>query len=139
MINLEEIEGLYPQEKDLISIIRNFDFLRVNYGYSLNEICYGGREKPSLVYKNYVNNIRVHIIGGESSYSVQIQRRKIIAFKTKNWVFDISDYYKYFDCGLIKGRNYTLKTQTDFIQKHLMLVIKGEMWIDDLIKKKTNK
>ncbi|MDD2192472.1 MAG: hypothetical protein PHO12_08025 [Bacteroidales bacterium] len=136
---MEEEEGLYPIERELISIIRNFDFLRIHYGYSLNEISYGSRENPSLVYMNYVNKMRVHIIGRESGYSVQIQRRKIIAFKREDWVFDISDYYKYFDCGLIKGRNYTLKTQADFIQKHLMPVIKGEMWIDDLIKKKTNK
>jgi hypothetical protein len=51
-------------------------------------------------------------------------------------VINIQDYYKHFDSSLINGKQYPLEVQANFIKEHLMPVIKGEVWIDELIKSK---
>lgn len=135
IIRLEDVEGLYPHERALINIIRNFDFLRI-YSYHIDEIAYGGRENPSLVFLNYSTKMKIHIIGSESQdYSVQIQRKKFFAIKREELVFDIKDFYQYFNCELTNNINYSLKIQADFVQKFLLPVIKNEVWINDLINK----
>ena len=84
---------------------------------------------------NYKNKIQVHIIGNESyEYLIQIQRKSYSIFKRNSSIFEISDYYCFFDCSLLKGKNYTLKSQSDFIQKFLIPIINGDIWIDELIK-----
>ncbi len=129
-----EIEELNYQERGLIDILRTFIFLRQE-NYHEKEITIGGRGNPSIVYYNYVNNRILRIIGDEKqSWSIIIERKKIFSLSKKSYVFDISDYYKYFDCSLIKGRNYSLKSQADFIRQHLMPIVRGKIWIDELVK-----
>jgi hypothetical protein len=131
-----KIEELNYQENGLIEILRAFVFLRQE-SYHGKEITIGGRSNPSIVYQSYIKNRILHVIGNESqSWSIIIQRKKTFSLHKNSHVFDISDYYKYFNCSLIKGRNYSLKSQADFIKQHLMPIIRGEMWIDELIKKK---
>lgn len=130
-------EGLNFQERGLIEILRAFNFLFDNY-YHGKEFFLGGRGNPSIVFYNWHIKQTISVVGDESqSWSIIIQRRSFFTFKKKSVVFDISDYYNTFDGSMIKGKNYTLKSQAEFIQKNLMPVIKGEMWVDELIKQKT--
>ncbi len=130
------IRELDYQEFGLIEIIRNFKFLRQE-NYNEREITIGGRSNPSIIYSNLRANRIVKVLGDESqSWTIVIQRRKLFDFKKDDSFFDISDYYKTFGGSMVKGKNYTLKSQVDFIQQYLMPVIKGEMWIDELIKQK---
>jgi len=96
----------------------------------------------STVLSNYslrVNRI-VKVLGDESqSWTIVIQRRKLFDFKKADSFFDISDYYNTFGGSMVKDKNYTLKSQVDFIQQHLMPVIKGKVWIDELIKQNKQK
>jgi len=59
------------------------------------------------VYKNKNTKIRIWIIGSETDYNVVVSRQRFWAFKKRDYVFDVSDYYKYYFCGMIKGKNYT--------------------------------
>jgi len=128
-----EIENLDFQEKGLIEILRAFKFLRQE-NYHEKEISIGGRSNPSIIYTNWSKNRIFKVLGDESqSWTIVIQRKKLFGFKQSDFLFDISDYYTVFGSGMVKGRNYTLKSQVDFIQQHLMPIIKGEIWIDKLI------
>jgi hypothetical protein len=129
-----EIGDLNYNETGLIEILRAFSFLRQE-NYNEVKVSLGGRGNPSVVYHNRIKDIAVKIIGDESqSWAVVIQRKKMFAFGKDAAAFDISDYYKLFGSGMIQGRDYTLKSQADFIQKHLMAVIRGEKWIDEIAK-----
>jgi hypothetical protein len=131
-----EIEDLSNKEKAIIEILRVFKFLK-EFDYHEKELTMGGRESPSIVFHNWNANRLIRVIGDESSsWSIVIQRKKIFTVKMKDSFFDISDYYSYFNCAMIKGRNYTLDAQAEFIKNHIMPVIKGEKWIDELIKQK---
>ena len=129
-------EELNSNEKALIEIVRTFSFLKT-LGFHEKELLMGSRENPSVVYHNWIANRLVRLIGNESStWSIIIQRKKAISFNNESILFEISDYYSFFNCSLIKGRNYTLKTQAEFIKQYLMPVLKGEIWIDELIKQR---
>ena len=129
-----ETTELNYQERGLIEIIRAFKFLRQE-SYHEKEISIGGRSNPSIIYYSSKANRAIKILGSESqSWVIVIQRRKFFDFKKTDSFFDISDYYSTFGSSMMKGKNYTLKSQVDFIQQHLMPVIKGECWIDKLIK-----
>lgn len=129
-----EVERLDFQEKGLIEILRAFKFLRQE-NYHENEISIGGRGYPSIIYSNWSKNRILKVLGDESeSWTIVIQRKKLFGFKQSDFFFDISDYYNAFGSGMVKGRNYTLKSKVDFIQQHLMPIMKGEIWIDKLIK-----
>jgi hypothetical protein len=131
-----KVEELNFQESGLIEILRAFVFLRQE-GYHEKEITIGGRSNPSIIYHSYIKNRTLHVIGDESqSWTIIIQRKKTFSLHKYSYVFDISNYYEHFNCGLIKGRNYSLKSQADFIQQHLMPVIRGHKWIDEIIKQK---
>ena len=119
------------KEQCLIEIFRAFLFLEKE-GYEIFNITYGGRELPSIIYKNKKTKIQVWIIGSEIDHHIVISRQKLLAFKKESYVFDISDYYKYFFCGMIKARHYTLFQQAKFIQTYLMKIIKGDLWITQL-------
>jgi len=125
---------LNEREKALIEIFRNFEFVK-DYGYREYNFLYFVRAHPSMSFRNKKLNQILHIIGSDygstgNDYSIIIEKRSVFSNKRIN----ISDYYKYFNCSLTKGRNYSLKSQVDFIKQHLMPVIKGEVWIDELIK-----
>jgi len=131
-----DIEELNGDEKAVIEIIRAFKFLRQE-NYDVKELNIGRRSNPSIIYSNLRANRIVKVLGDESqSWTIVIQRRKLFDFKRDDSFFDISDYYKTFGGSMAKDKNYTLKSQVDFIQQHLMPVIKGEVWIDELIKQK---
>lgn len=131
-----DINELTGDETALIEIIRAFKFLRKEH-YSEKEIRIGRRSNPSILYYNLRANRIVKVLGDESeSWTIVIQKRRFFDFKKADSFFDISDYYNVFGRGMVKGRSYTLKSQVDFIQQHLMPIIKGEIWIDKLIKQR---
>ena len=128
-----EIESLDFQEKGLIEILRAFKFLRQE-NYHEKEIAVDGRSNPSIVYYNWSKNRIIKILGDESqSWTIVIQRKKFFDIKKADSFFDISDYYKTFGGSMIKGKNYSLKSQVEFIQQYLMPIVRGEIWIDELI------
>jgi len=128
------MDDLDYQEAGLIEILRAFKFLRQKR-YQEKGLSMGGRSNPSVVYYNLAANRIVKIIGDESqSWTILIHRKKLFDFKRDDSFFDISDYYNILGSTMLKGKNYTLKSQADFIQQHLMPVIKGEKWIDQLLK-----
>lgn len=130
-MKIEEIEGLYPKERELLKILRCFEFLKTE-NYCPNQISYCGRDYPSLIYLNNINKIRLHIIAVDSYYTIQIQRYKPFALKKESYVFDIRDYYSSFGSTMLKGKNYSLKSQADFIQQYLMPVLRGEKWVNEI-------
>jgi hypothetical protein len=140
-----KISDLNRNELAFIEIIRSFDFLLRNH-YRIKKVSLNTIEFPTVVFdaSQRYNRI-VYFHGGlEGKFSVTIQRTRwydsfvfISNKKDKtSWIFDISDYYEHFDSGMTLGENYSLKLQAIFIQKNLMPIIEGEMWIDELLKKK---
>jgi len=129
------MEELNDDERSVIEIIRSFNFLR-KYGYREKELSIDHREYPTIIYVNAILKRKVIILGRESSWSIIIERNRPFALKTKSYAIDISDYYNTFGSSMLKGKNYTLKSQAEFIQQHLMPLIKGEIWIDELIKQR---
>ena len=134
-------------EYEWIRIIRNFDFLR-SLHYDITEMSWCSTEYPLVILDGKIRyRRRVHINGGliypekDAEYSIAIERfvwNPFISFKKSNfrsWIFNINECYDYFDCGLVSGQSYPIEVQADFIKKYLMPVIKGEMWIDELVKK----
>lgn len=127
---------LNEREKYLLEILRFFEFVK-EYRYREYKFLYYINAYPSVHFKNYQLNQVLSIIGSdygstENGYSIIIEKLSFFSYK----VLSISDYYETFGSGMIKGRNYTLKSQAEFVQQHLMPVIKGEMWIDELIKQR---
>ncbi|MGG7035116.1 MAG: hypothetical protein ACI7YS_07980 [Flavobacterium sp.] len=128
-----EVNELNYKERGLIEILRTFSFLHQE-NYTEKEVSLGGRDNPSVIYHNWIKDIVVKIIGDESqSWTVVIQRKKLFVFGKDTVAFDISDYYELLGSGMVQGRNYTLKSQADFIQTYLMPVIRGEKWIDEIV------
>ncbi len=132
-------EELNSAELGFIEIIRAFSFL-FKEGYHGNQFSLGGRE-PGIIFENWVANRIVHVYWSENGFlDVSIKRKKIFA-KPNSIEFSIRDCYKYFNCDHIRhsppiGSLNILKINADFIQQHLMPVIKGEMWIDELLKQR---
>ncbi len=124
------------KEKEMIEILRSFAFL-INYGYKENTFKFFMRSNPSVFFVNRKLHQTVKIIGSDygsltPDYSIIIERKKLFSYK----VFSIDNYFEYFNCSLIKERNYSLQAYAQFIKEWLMPVIKGEMWIDELVSKR---
>ena len=126
------VNELNYKEQALIEILRSFNFL-YDLGYHESELTYAGRGNPSLVYENNSINRKVLVIGDETEvWTILIQRKNLFASKEQT-VFDISDYFKEFNSGMIKGKSYTFNSLTDFIKTNLIPVINGSKWITDII------
>jgi hypothetical protein len=123
------------REKSLIEILRNFGFIK-EYGYKEYKFLYYVNAYPSVYFKNYQLNQILSIIGSDfgsngNEYSIIIERRSIFSYK----VIDVSDYYGTFGTTMIKGKNYSLKSQAEFVQMNLIPILKGKIWVDELKRK----
>ena len=133
------IEDLNNAEIGFIEIIRVFGFL-FKEGYHGKRFSIGGRE-PGVCFENWVANREVIVFWSEDGYlDVWIKRKKMFA-NPKLVEFSIRDYFKHYNCESIMtshsfGTFNILKQYAGFIQQNIMPVIKGEMWIDELIKVK---
>jgi len=133
-MNIDEINS---GEIGFIQIIRAFGFLLEN-GYSGKEFSIGGRE-PYVCFKSWVAKREIIVCWSEGGYLDVCIRRKKIFGTLKSTIFSIRDYYKYFNCENLKthppvGAFNILKANADIVQQYLMPIIKGEMWIDELLK-----
>lgn len=132
-----QIEELNNAESCFIETIRAFGFL-FNEGYHGKRFSIGGRE-PGITLENHVINRTIHIYWLEEGLlNVKIKREKLFGNMSSK-EFSIRDYYGHFNCEHIRlnpplGRYNIMKKNADFIQQHLMKVIRGELWIDELIK-----
>lgn len=121
---------LYESEQCLVDILRNFEFLR-RYGYREYELSYFVRAYPTIRFKNSKIKQIISIIGSDLGgtdvpYNISIERRKLFSSKA----FAIEDCYNLFGSSMMKGKNYSLKSQAEFMQQYLLPIIKGEVWLD---------
>lgn len=121
------------REKSLIEILRYFEYLK-EYGYKEHGFLYFINAYPSVFFKNHHLNQTVRIIGSdfgstEKKYSIIIERRRIFSFK----VINVSDYYAHFGDAMIQGKDYSLKTEAEFMKRNFIPVLQGERWIDQFI------
>ncbi len=126
---------LSEREINFILLLRNFDFLRsVNYypkGFNL----YG--KETYIEYENSKINQIVYIEWAPRNY-IEIKIAKKSLFKGSE--FELKNIYKNFDVNALESPPMyvdmpdVIEYNAKFIQQHLMPVIKGETWIDELIK-----
>lgn len=133
-----EIE-ITDTEQTLILLLRSFDFLR-REEYVVNELSLYG-PYSSLCYKKQWSSLRVCIEWApENNLKIVIKKRRLLfdkefslhkAFRiiNKNYVSEYEHPPIYIT--MEKVINY----HSEFIQQHLMPVIRGQMWIDELGKK----
>lgn len=127
-------------ERNLIIILHAFDFLRYE-GYDIKDLHLYGRDHY-LYYQKKWSNLRVYLEwAGENDLEVVI---------SKGWLFFKKEFSLHKAFRMINGSTVekcenpaiyvtmqdVAKYQSEFIQQHLMPVICGEMWIDELLKKK---
>ena len=135
-----EYNELYQHEEFVIQTLRAFKFLR-EYDYDISRMSYylSGRSYPTICFNNKKLKRSVCVLGDENKWCVVIERDYFFSFKMKKFGYDLIDLYRYFNYKppmFYGGIAYNhMKIQADFIQQHLIPVIKGEVWVDELIKK----
>ena len=134
------MDEVNSEETDFLEINRTFNFM-FEEGYHGQAYSIGGRE-PGITLQNGVKNRIVNIFWSESGFlDVTISRKKILALRKQDTFFSIRDFYKYFNSEYLLfntpiGTSNQLKQIAEFIERHLMPVIRGEIWIDELIKER---
>lgn len=130
---------LTEKEIHFLLLLRNFDFLRSN-GYSPKEFALYGRE----TFLNYENNrIKQNLYiewAPRNDLGIKIFKKSLFG----GGEFELKDVFKYFDKdSAIKesppmyiDMPEVIELNAKFIQQHLMPIIKGEIWIDELIKQR---
>ena len=114
------------QLTELMKILDNFYFL-IHENYGIKETTIGLRAYPSVVFKNYQTGIEVHIIRADlgcecDDYNVYIMKSKW--FSTKFIGINEQMGYSHSICG----DKLFLCLCSEYIQQHLMPVIRGEQW-----------
>lgn len=130
---------LTDKEIHFFLLLRNFDFLRSN-GYSPKEFDLYGRE----TFLNYENNSikqNLYIEWAPRNYlGIKIFKKSLFG----GGEFELKDIFKYFDKdSAIKepppmyiDMPEVIELNAKFIQQHFMPIIRGEVWIDELIKQR---
>ncbi len=132
---------LYLTEKEthFLLLLRGFDFLRSN-GYSSKEFALYGRD----TFLNYENNKIKQNLYIEWAPKNHLRIKTIKKSLLGGGEIELKEIYKYYDKErdtkesplIYIDMTEVIEFNTKFIQLHLMPVIKGEMWIDELIKRK---
>ncbi len=130
---------LTETETTFILLLRNFDFFRYN-GYQTKEFSLCGRY-TFLVYENEKIKQKIYFEWAPINY-LKIKLIRISLLKVRE--SEINNLYSCFDFSnrflehppVYITMEYMIKYNAIFIQTHLMPVIRGEMWIDELIKQK---
>lgn len=130
---------LSEKEIHFMLLLRNFDFLRSN-DYSPSEFALYGRD-TFLRYENSKIRQALYIEWAPKNY-LKIMLIKKSLFRGGE--FELKNLYKYFDKNSKSKESppiyidmpEIIEYNVKFIQQHLMPVIKGEMWIDELIKQR---
>ena len=136
-----EIE-ITDTEQALIVLLRSFDFLRYE-GYDVSELRLYG-PYSCLCYKKRWSNLQVYIEWAPMNSLRTVIRKKRLLFDKEfslNKAFRIINKYyvsEYENPPIYITMQKVINYHAEFIQQHLMPVIRGEMWIDDLDKNKKN-
>lgn len=116
-------------EEFFIEVYRNFSFLR-QCNYEGIEFSSEGREMW-VSFFNPQNRIKITIVMEEPFVlNVYFERKKIFNFSR----FELRNYYDQLGAKYLE-KNNIVKTVALFIRQNLMPIIRGEKWIDDMIKK----
>lgn len=111
------------QLENIMSIFDCFYFL-IYENYNIESVTLGLRSYPSVIFKNSQTNIRVVVCGSDlgcdgNNYEVYITKN---SFFRRN-VISVSE-----KMGTIK-EGKTIQTYSEYIQQHLMPVVRGEKWV----------
>jgi len=136
-----EIE-INDTEQTLILLLRSFYFLRYE-GYDVSELRLYG-PYSCLCYKKRWSNLQVYIEWAPMNSLRTVIRKKRLLFDKEfslNKAFRIINKYyvsEYENPPIYITMQKVINYHAEFIQQHLMPVIRGEMWIDELDKNKKN-
>jgi hypothetical protein len=129
---------LTGQEYFFIKVIRQFAFLRKN-GYETTSFTVYGKE-TGIVFENLSINRKIVISWLDTNYlHMSIERKKVITFNRKSVYFEVSELYEKFGNKELNSQineeniDKLVKDNSSFIKKNLFPIIKGEMWIDELL------
>ena len=124
-------------EKFFIDVCRKFNFL-LKLNYTGQDFCLNGREYWVTFENSLIKRKVIIILEEPLQFNVYFEREKWFAFNLQSVKFSIIDTYSTFNCEYLNNiESYKMiERNAEFIQQHLMPVIKGEIWIDELIKKK---
>jgi hypothetical protein len=99
----------------------------------IEKVIFDHKSAPSLIYYDWHSKLYFYILGSETyQYYVKIIKKACI--NRRKYSIDIRDYYRFFSQDMNSSGQSSLFEQSQFIQKYLMPVVKGEMWIDELLK-----
>lgn len=129
---------LNENEEFFLYLLRSFDFLRYN-GYLIKEFAPYGIIHY-LRYENRKIKRRVYIEWESSSHmSIKISKMSLLGGSE----FELTDIYQYFDRKRVfldsSLDDYTpdiIELKVKYIKHYLMPIIKGEIWINELINKR---
>ena len=152
----DTIEDL--QSEYISRMIKSFYFL-IREGYVPINFSFGLMAYPSMVFECHKNEYLLHvgIAGNDYGTSPQLPNQEIYVSRSTRWsrfkdhftfysnsnkrrkndcfFFQVDDYFEEFGFHVDKSC-YTLEEAVLFIRQNLMPIIKGEMWIDELIIRK---
>jgi hypothetical protein len=126
-----DIYEYYQWEKFFVEVYRHFNFLILNQ-YTGESFNLNGPEFW-MYFESYRHKRRVEIVLAENfDFKVRITRTNLFSKKT----FEVKEVCEYFDCGYLKHLEYSKEIQANavFIQQHLIPIITGEKWIDEMVK-----
>jgi len=129
---------LNENEEFILYLLRSFDFLRYN-GYLIKEFAPYGIIHY-LRYENRKIKRRVYIEWESSSHmSIKISKMSLLGGSE----FELTDIYQYFDrkrafldSSLDDYTPDIIELKVKYIKHYLMPIIKGEIWINELINKR---
>lgn len=129
---------LNENEEFFLYLLRSFDFLRYN-GYLIKEFAPYGIIHY-LRYENRKIKRRVYIEWESSSHmSIKISKMSLLGGSE----FELTDIYQYFDrkrafldSSLDDYTPDIIELKVKYIKHYLMPIIKGEIWINELINKR---
>lgn len=131
--------NLTDNEMALILILRKFDFLRQN-DYSIKELLLYGKDHY-LIFENTKIRQKLYIEWAPSN-SLEIKCTRMLLFG--GGTFELKDIYKHYESGyslkdsipIYVTMEKVIDLNVNFIQQNLMPVIRGEIWISELLKQK---
>ena len=119
-------------EEFFINVSRNFDFLR-QYNYDGNKFCCIGREIWVSFQNRQIQREVTVIMEEPFVLNVYFERKKLLTLSQSSIKFSLKDYYGQLGVKYLEKTN-DVKTVAAFIKEHLISIVKGEKWIDELLK-----
>ena len=122
-------------EEFIINNRRHFSFLW-NYSYSMKKFKVYGRDGYAL-YAHEKSGMEI-LIQDEGAMLIYIKRKPTKDVRTeRDIMFEVSEICQEFGvdkCASDLSVEQTFKWYSEFVKSHLLPVIKGEKWIDELLR-----